>query len=222
MCHVFFLHTHSLSLLLVEQLKSLIIFLCVYSPFRRSVIEAVYNRLNPYREEDGVSVSICDGWMIKHSHTNHILMSWGHITHLEISAVLFLSSLSWTHEFEWYLKSSYSSVDSSRLVVPDWWICVHRIYLKRSKPWQMKYQNWLWRRLWEITPSHYVKTLHDAQPSCQPVHGDIALSKVSLVELGIFCSSTKSSFLQIKALSSNWCADTSPTGPSLCIKESFY
>uniref|UniRef100_A0A3Q4AYV7 Protein phosphatase 1B n=1 Tax=Mola mola TaxID=94237 RepID=A0A3Q4AYV7_MOLML len=27
---------------------------------KRSVIEAVYNRLNPYREEDGVSFSICD------------------------------------------------------------------------------------------------------------------------------------------------------------------
>lgn len=29
---------------------------CLCSSCRRSVIEAVYNRLNPYKEEDGVSV----------------------------------------------------------------------------------------------------------------------------------------------------------------------
>lgn len=41
-------------------------------------------------------------------------------------------------------------------------------FFEGTKPWQMKYQNWLWMRLWEITPSHYVKTLHDAHPLASP------------------------------------------------------
>lgn len=57
------------------------------SPCRRSVIEAVYNRLNPYREEDGVS--ICDDELCPSpavlTHTQLMLKSWGHIAHLSCS-----------------------------------------------------------------------------------------------------------------------------------------
>lgn len=38
---------------------SLITLITFLSSLRRSVIEAVYNRLNMYREEDGVSVAVC-------------------------------------------------------------------------------------------------------------------------------------------------------------------
>lgn len=98
--------------------RDLIPFLYLCSSCRRSVIEAVYNRLNPYREEDGVSVRICDEYELCPSLTIYTTLahkSYAKVLRLhntsEISS--YLLSLSFTYEFLWSLKTSY--VDSSRL-----------------------------------------------------------------------------------------------------------
>lgn len=54
----------------------------VPSACRRSLVEAIYNRLNLYREEDGVSVAQCElvfGPFIYFAYSDHSLKSLEHI-----------------------------------------------------------------------------------------------------------------------------------------------